>query len=279
MKLLIFVLCVPIITYSQSANFQYQKKSFKLDSLLSIVKDTSSYIKEYESLEVDSLLEKDIFMACRIYAKRRQYEKFQINAKKSMEAGQITEPFLNFNTHLPEKEKKELFNIEMDMKKLYFSKIPKNLYDEIKELVIVDSKIRNLNIYKKIDYSVVKIIDSVTLLKLHQLIEKYGMITERKHGALFNDFFYLIIHCTLYKFTDYEWMRKMLYKSVMNGDSDTNLYAYFVDRWEVLNKGEQLYGSFTNNTPIQDLKNVDIRRKAIGACSLWQWKIIRKGRM
>ena len=38
------------------------------------------------------------------------------------------------------------------------------------------------------------------------------MITEREDGALFNKFFYIIIHCAYYHKEDYELLRIMLFK-------------------------------------------------------------------
>jgi len=265
-------------SFGQISGLHYHKVCFKLDSLLVIAKDTVKYLQEYEKLPLDSLMENEFFIAGKVYSRKGNYEKFRIAAKKSFEAGQTSEVIIDYNSRLPDDEKKGLLDLELEMKKKYFSNVSKELYDELSELNIVDSRIRDLNIRKLADYRLVKTIDSVTLSQLRKLIQKFGMLTERKHGALFNKFFYLIIHCTMYNYKDHEWMRKLFYKAVMDGDVRPDLYAYFVDRFEVINGREQIYGSMTNSNPVKDWKKVDENRKKIGACNLWNWKLLRKGR-
>jgi len=278
MKQILIFLFLPIATFAQTSGLHYHKVSFKLDSLLIIAKDTTRYLQEYEKLPLDSLMESEYFTAAKVYSRQRNYRKFQSAAKKSFEAGQTSEVMIAFNSSLPQKEKSELLDLELEMKKKYFSKISKELYDEINELSILDSRIRDLHIRKMADYSLVKIIDSLNLLQLRKLIQKFGMLTERKHGALFHKFFYLINHCAMYNYKDHEWMRKLFYQAVMDGDARPDLYAYFVDRYEVINKRPQIYGSMTNSNPVQDWKKVDENRKNIGACNLWDWKLLRRGR-
>ena len=278
MKKILFLLCLPIATFGQMSGLDYHKVSFKLDSLLIIAKDTGKYILEYERLPLDSLMETEFFIASKVYSRKRNYKKFQTSVKKSFEAGQTSEVIINYNSRIPEKEKIGLLDLELEMKKKYFSKVPKEVYDGIKNLVVVDSRIRDLNMRRQVNDKVVKTVDSLTLLQLHSIIQKHGMITERKHGALFNDFFYLILHCAMYNYKDHEWMRKLFYKAVIDGDARPDLYAYFVDRFEVINKREQIYGSMTNSNAVKDWKRVDQKRKEIGTCNLWNWKLLRKGR-
>jgi hypothetical protein len=284
MKYLVLFFCIiPCACIGQFNGLAYHQLKFNLDSLLTIARDTNQYLKKFENLPTDSLLETEIFTAARIYSIKKNYEKFRKYSILSMELGQSAQVIIDITsfdgTSIPAKEKKLLFASELDSWKNYFKIVDKYLFDEIKEMVIVDSKIRELYFLKKMDYAVVKTVDSVNIIAIRRIIDKYGMITERKHGALFHSFFSLINHCMYYNYKDFEWMRKLFYNAVMAGDVDPNEYAYFVDRFEVFNNRPQIYGSFKDNIQFLDKEKVDIRRRSIGTCNLQNWRLLRKGRM
>lgn len=281
MKILMVVFFVAIIHFrgeGQTAKFKYQEKAFKLDSLLIIEKDTIGYFKYFESLNDSLLLEKDFFEAAKVYAIKKNFSRFELLSEKSFQLGQETTTFLNQIPSLPTIQTTRLLINELEMKKIYFEKTPYTLLEEIKEMCLIDAHLRDLNFKGIIPYKIVRHNDSINFINLNRIINKYGFINERDHGALFNRFFYLVIHCGYLDINSYEYFRKLFLKAVMEGKCDTHLYAYYVDRWEVLTKGALLYGSFNNKTPIQDIKNVDKRRASIGACSLANWRLLRKGK-
>ncbi len=282
MKILIFLFLFVIIHFkgeAQQDKFKYQETAFKLDSLLIIEKDTIAYFKYFESLNDSFLLEKDFFVAAKVYANKKDFIKFELLSKKSFIRGQEASTFENSIVSLPPVQTKKLLINELEMKKLYFEKTPYDLYEDIKEMLLIDAHLRDLNFKGLIPYKLVRRNDSINFVNLNRIINKYGFINERDYGALFNRFFYLIIHCGYLDIDSYEYFRKPFLKAVIEGKCDTHLYAYYVDRWELLTKGALLYGSFNNKTPIQDINNVDKRRASIGACSLVNWRRLRKGKI
>lgn len=277
-KFFCLLLIAPFSLKSQPIGFEYHKIDFKLDSLLTIAFDTTEYLNYFESLNDSLLLEKDIFMAARVYANKKNYKKFESQSKRSFQLGQQTSTFFNMIYPLPDIQIKNLINDELEGKKIYFQHVPYTLHDEIKEMALIDAHLRNLNFSGTIPYKIIRNNDSLNLLRIKFLVNKYGFLNERDFGALFNSFFYLLLHVSYSNLEDYQWVKKLFLKSVMAGSCDANLYAYFVDRWEFLTTKTLYYGSFNNKTPIQDIKNVDARRKAIGACTLENWRKLRKGK-
>lgn len=266
---------------AQLTGFEYHKKSFELDSLLTIAKDTSLYMTEFEKINTDFLLESDIFQACKIFSIQKKYERFQFYAKQSMQKGQTAQTFIDlFDKNLPENEINILLDNECGAKKIYFTNVSRELYEQINNMALVDSKLRQLRLHNKLDYSIVRMIDSMNVINVKLLISKYGMITERKHGAIFNKLFYMLIHFSYYHVEDYEYFRIFFYTSVINGDSKPDLYAYYVDRYEISANGGQMYGSFANRYEgigkVNDIKNLNKRRFAIGACSIKNWLLLRE---
>lgn len=165
------------------------------------------------------------------------------------------------------------------MKKLYFQKVPYALYKEIKEMSTLDAELRRLNFSSVIPYKVIRYNDSLNLQRLKFLVNKYGFLNEKDYGALFNSFFYLINHCGYFDLDAYQWVKKLFLKTTSEGKCDANLYAYFVDRWEVMSTKMQYYGSFQAKIQIYDAPNINKRRTLIGLCSLENWRKLRKGKI
>lgn len=279
MKILL-ILLIPVLSFGQKNSIAYHKKSFEFDSLITIAKDTANYIKEFEKIRLSSFLESDIFTAIKIFSIKKKYDKVIEYSNKSLTLGQDIETIFDFTDgYLTDKIKLALNKNDCNQKKNYFNIVPKSLYLEISDMALVDSKLRELNMQKKVDNNTIRFNDSLNFNSIKEIIKKYGMLTERKQGALFNKFYYLLIHCSYYHNADYEFIRSHFYETVLDGDNKPDLYAYFVDRKESeINKG-QMYGSFANPYEgigiINDIKNLDLRRLQIGACTFKNWVLLR----
>ncbi len=274
------LLLFPVNASAQIHGIAVHRQSFVLDSLILIAKDTTAYINKIKSITDSSLLESDLFFASKIFAAKKMFAEFRQYAVKSMEKGQPAQSFADIcGRFLPAEERAVLFAAECAAKQKYFERVPPELFAAIKDMVVVDARIRELNFARKINYSVVRCIDSVNLLTIRKIINTYGMLTEARHGSLFNNFFYLIIHCCYYNNNDYTYMRDLFLKAVMAGEAKPDLYTYYVDRWVNITTNSQLYGAFANQGKITDAADVDKRRSAIGACSLQNWFKIRKAQL
>ena len=192
----------PCFIQAQIKGIEYQIKAFRLDSLLSISYDTVRYMKAIDELSLNYLLESDISQAVRVFAVKKKYDKALSYAYVSIRKGQDA-AILQY--YFPLEYRHLLLDDQCNLQAEYHNEVPIELIQHIDE-------IRNLEIYclalhdnKKLADSVLRFIDSTNKILILAIIDKYGFITERKHGTLFNKFYFIAVHSFLNSKENYEF--------------------------------------------------------------------------
>ena len=196
---------------------------------------------------------------------------------------QMGQPAELFKYSFPAKYQLIILQNECSQKNIYSKNIYRGLINEIDIIQRMRSTLTSPIYYNpKFGDTVYTIINSMYKEKILSLIKDYGMITERKHGALFLKFYNIALPLFVNSDEDFEFLKNLLYPEVMKGNISSDYYAYFVDRYyyQYAKRGYQIYGSLGNLErgipPIKDVKNIDKLRASIGACKLRSWLLLRK---
>jgi len=169
---------------------------------------------------------------------------------------------------------KEIESSFPDLEKQYYSDKNIDVLIEIKMMVATDQFIRlNEKGYdEKKWYKLYRQVDSTNILRVKEIYEQYGYSIDG------SDMFILIMHGTS-DFQDmWDYFQPKLLEDIKKEKIDPSAYALLVDRRRIFVEGKKSwFGVFTDadfQSPqmgqIDDIKNVDKRRKEIGLCPLYQ---------
>lgn len=132
---------------------------------------------------------------------------------------------------------------------------------------------------KKLDWRKIDVIDKRNNTEIKKLVTNYGLIGIKKYGESASSKAWLLIQHMPAE--DLPFMKK--YLKLMEealGDIDLKNYAYLKDRISVYEKNPQTYGTqlhSKNETsdlkfhPIENIENIDIKRKEVGLYSLKEY--------
>lgn len=155
------------------------------------------------------------------------------------------------------------------------SKTPNNLAREILKMFNADQKAR----FSDTDPEEIKKIDINNTKKLKEIIDKQGYPTINKIGVEASDALWLLIqHADLDR--DFQIRCLELMKEMPDGLIKKKNIAYLEDRVRVGTGQPQLYGTQFRRREdgklvlrdIEDIKNIDQRRKKMGLVSLDEYK-------
>lgn len=170
---------------------------------------------------------------------------------------------------------KEIESAFPNLEKQYYSNKNIDVLIEIKMMLATDQFVRlNKEGYdEKKWYKLYRQVDSTNILRVKEIYEQYGI-----GGIDGNDMFILIMH-GVNDFQDmWDYFQPRLLADIKSGKLYPDAYALMFDRRRVLVEGKNSwFGVYTDvGFPssqigkIDDIKNVDKRRKEIGLCPLYQ---------
>ena len=121
-------------------------------------------------------------------------------------------------------------------------------------------------------------LDSLNLIKIEKIFEKYGYPSKIKVGTRFSGTAFLVVqHSNLATMKKYY---KLFEDAVNKGDLEKPSFALFVDRYRMWSDEKQLYGSQVRDYlgngkwafhPIEDEENVNKRRAEMGLGTLEEY--------
>jgi hypothetical protein len=269
--------------YSQKVNYQdYYNLIHEAEELNYSEKHKEAFHLYVEAFRTEFPFNKDIYKANRVYdvllekgdssmfseqkmiLKFREtffskdiYKKASIN--DSDKVGLISFfPYLSFNNFLmPEQSTVELVNL-------------------ISNSFFTDQTVRRVpkknNEYR--DY-MLHVIDSILYVKIISYLQGNGMPNRQLIGGYYHSLHVLLLHGS-YHVGISTSLDSILKSSILMGNYSPSNYAFLVDKYKTWNLEEpQIYGQFcTLNYElenIEDIENVDERRKAIGLEPLWSY--------
>jgi hypothetical protein len=180
------------------------------------------------------------------------------------------------------KEIKEVLSEYKSLRKRYFINIDFDLYCEIEKLLEKDQMLRNPDIYRAIKNLSEKSLDSVignleTFVdndngsKFFDIIKKSGLLTFKTVGRAESSVHILILHLTIDGQNDsneIQLLEPLFLEAIKKGELAPYRYCVWKDRIALwIKKEKQIYGTFNKFdefNPIEDIKNIDKRRKSIG---------------
>lgn len=211
----------------------------------------------------------DLFECTKVYDKLDNTEKTLKYLKMSIEAGC---DYWNYNDgqYLPNLKRINKLPAVSDVKQLrktYYQNLDIDYLLELEKLVAGDQAIRHIK-DRNTRNTLIGTIDSANMVAFKGLVEKYGfpeMGTAGLHGV--EDAIVLLMH-SYGDSLNWVYFQPILLNEVKNGQLMPEWYALLYDRVISHNgKGKQCYGE-QMGAPIDDIENVDIRRKEIGLMPL-----------
>ena len=145
-------------------------------------------------------------------------------------------------------------------------------------MVKTDQKIRKV---KKLDLKKMKQIDKKSTAEMKKIIKEYGWPGKNLVGEKGADGAWLLVQHADHDLQFQKKCLRLLRKAVKRGEAKKSNLAYLIDRVLTHEKRKQLYGTQFRlerklNTlsphPIQNIKNLDKRRKAMGLGSFSEYK-------
>jgi hypothetical protein len=131
--------------------------------------------------------------------------------------------------------------------------------------------------YKQL-WASINLKDSINLIKVEAIIQKYGWLGQNKIGSQGNTTIFMVIQHSNLK-TQEKYL-PLLREAVKNGNAKANHLALMEDRVALRQGRKQIYGSQvsinykTNEVyvlPIEDPDNVDKRRASVGLSSIAEY--------
>lgn len=171
--------------------------------------------------------------------------------------------FRNFQGFVQFKDKELFARIEKDYDELesqYYAKLPypKEVVDEIKELVAKDQEVRQNS-----DRDQMAIVDSINMDRLIKITKEHGWISRA---------WLLVWHQRgTHKEDNRVWnhFRPLINKEIEEGKIRKDFWAFFDDELSIRDSEQQIYGMYGDQFPVIDVDQVDERRKTLGLPSLW----------
>lgn len=233
----------------------------KSDSLLYLEKDTISYLKKMGEIHENQFFSDELKLS-KIYLSisdtANALEHLLLSYEKG--GGLSINPEGFTDNHL--RYLKEGYR-ERHMKYIENPNVSDEFICSIYELLGSDQLIRNLNMDSIVSNDHLRMIDSLNLLKLMNLVENYGFPMQKDYGSKFHLFYILMIHLPYLEENSYQKFLSFYKDNLLKGSISPELLAYFIERYEYSEEG-QLYGAFANPWEgvgkIKDEKNLDKRR-------------------
>ncbi|MBI5540879.1 MAG: hypothetical protein HY951_12520 [Bacteroidia bacterium] len=145
-------------------------------------------------------------------------------------------------------------------------------FAKINAWIEVDQFIRNRN-EDACKYKYMAEIDSINTINVMELINEQGYPGFKTLGYN-QDIIILIMHSTTNTSTKHYWesfFKPLLYSEALKGNISFSDYAIVLDRYNYAMNGFQTYGTFrtiSDYVPIENIKEVDIRRAELGLSKL-----------
>lgn len=227
-----------------------------------------SYRKDYAE---------DLFDCTKAYDKLNNTEKTIKYLKLSIEAGC---GWWNYNNdqYLPNLKRLNKLPTASDLllyRITYYQNINIDYLLELEKLLARDQIVRDQNLRAQIadpniKSSLIRIVDSANMVALRSLIEKYGFPEFSNVGHQGeSDVLALLLHGLLKEDSlSWAYFQPKLLNAVKNGQLMPEHYALLYDRAISDNGREKQYYGVMPTLPIDDIENVDIRRKEIGLMPL-----------
>jgi len=217
----------------------------------------------------------DLFECAKLYDKLNNTGKTLKYLKMSIKAGCYWYNDTNYLPNLIRINKLPSLSEYKELRKSYYKKINIDYLLELEKLVARDMTIRK-DISSQItdESTMILIVDPMNMLALKDLVKKYGYPEYATVGYMgVTDAFILLMHGLLDGDSlNWVYFQPILLSEVKNGQLMPDYYALLYDRVISHNGtgGKQCYG-WQRNTPIDDVENVDIRRREIGLMPLGDW--------
>lgn len=277
-KNLIFLILFPYNGFCQYNGLNYNKLISHLDSLLYIRNDSAAFLKKVSELPDSIFLEGHLQTVVEVAYARNDFEKFKKYARLDIEQGQKISTYgWLLGQKLTSSTLDSLNAWDYECRRKFLRKVPQGLMESISEMAVVDAKFREMHYKGLIPFSIVQKNDSLNILIIKSIIRKYGMISERKYGALFHQFFYVILHCFQADIVSFNFMKNLLFDESKKGNINPYNYTYFVDRFSYLNFGYQVYGHLDPKGKIDNVQEVDRKRRELGISTINNWNKIKQG--
>lgn len=171
--------------------------------------------------------------------------------------------FTSFKEFEPYREKVLFDRINEDYEKLvqqYYANLPNpDIYKEIERLIENDQEVRKKGAPEELMLKT----DSVNMQRLIEISNEHGW---------YNKSWLLLWHQRgSYGEDNYVWnyFRPFIDQQIKEGKERRSYWAVFDDMQSIMNEQVQIYGTFQNQYPIKDIKNIDKRRALIGLPPLW----------
>lgn len=153
---------------------------------------------------------------------------------------------------------------------------PKQISKAIIRMAGEDQKLRA---DKNPDWKKIDILDKRNNKEIKKIVNEYGLIGKKEYGVKASYMAWLLIQHMSER--DLPFMKKYLRLMEDNlNDIDTRNYAYLIDRINTYENSPQIYGTQTHSKgessdlefhPIENVKNVDDKRKEVGLVSLKEY--------
>lgn len=172
---------------------------------------------------------------------------------------------------------KKLITHYPKLRKRYVEALEFETIIELERMDILDQFVRTEEIFfDSIGIITWLKVDSTNIKKLTQLTKEGGWLSPKRVGFDASIIaFSILLHGTSDEINDKEqidFFRPYLLAAINNGEESPLRYATLIDRYRLwFEDKKQLYGSFNSKkefNPIEDIKEIDIRRKKLGLESL-----------
>jgi hypothetical protein len=174
-----------------------------------------------------------------------------------------TDRWKKFVADYPTNHQKALASIDFEMSQLIVSMAANDQYIRKKVVVLKDTNTTKYQVN----------VDKQNFKELKGVFEKKGFPSERVLLPDVDKKLVLVLqHLVLMEESEWSYLKDKLEIQLKEGGIDPEDYAFLVDKRNVQKLHTvQTYGNFNRSDefePIDDIKNVDIRRRKIGLCSL-----------
>ncbi len=161
----------------------------------------------------------------------------------------------------------KLKNDYPNLRKLYLKTIQIDYLISIRELLAADQLLRNKPFVNDKNFSsYLSIIDSISFLRFKELVNQNGFPGHSIIGY-YSDLTPLIAHMVMINEESFNYLDSLMKNAINQGEFEPNDYAWIIDRRRLFaNLGFSIYGGTWPEEEyenIEDIKNVDKRRKAI----------------